>query len=73
MLKAKHVSKLSQDQFPAPKVSHDSFVHIPRKYVQGADAIAELALANCQPGKDALLIADIIGAKKLLPRIRDSF
>jgi glycerol dehydrogenase len=45
----------------------------PAKYVQGADAIAELAPLTANLGKNALLIADIIGAKKLLPRIRDSF
>jgi hypothetical protein len=45
----------------------------PAKYVQGADAIAELAPLCANLGKNALLIGDIIGAKNLLPRIRDSF
>jgi len=45
----------------------------PAKYVQGADAIAELAPLCANLGKNALLIGDSIGAKNLLPRIRDSF
>jgi glycerol dehydrogenase len=52
-------------------VIHSSI--FPAKYVQGADAIAELAPLCANLGKNALLIGDIIGAKNLLPKIRDSF